>query len=149
MKNGTLLLAIFLTLLNTANGYSQNSADSLAIKNASMEYVEGWYQADAERMARSLHPDLVKRAVRDLPKGGRPILGHLSKTTLVEYTRAGGGKDTPEEKLFYELTILDIYNGIATVKAVSADYVDYLHLAKWHGQWMIVNILWDNRQNMG
>lgn len=148
MKNGTLLVAIFLTLSSAAKIYSQNSADSLAIKNASMDYVEGWYQADAKRMARSLHPDLVKRAVRDLPKGGRPVLGHLSKTTLVEYTHAGGGKDTQKEKLFYELTILDIYKGIATVKAVSADYVDYLHLAKWHGQWMIVNILWDNRQDL-
>ena len=97
------------------------------------------------RMERSLHPDLAKRAVRQHPESGRPILHHLSKSTLVEYTNSGGGKDTPKEKLFYELTVLDVYKDIATVKAVSADYVDYIHLAKWNGQWMIVNILWDSR----
>ncbi len=96
-------------------------------------------------MERSLHPDLAKRAVRQHPKSGRPILSFLSKSTLVEYTNSGGGKDTPKEKLFYELTVLDVYKDIATVKAVSADYVDYIHLAKWNGQWMIVNILWDSR----
>ncbi|MFQ5675330.1 MAG: nuclear transport factor 2 family protein [bacterium] len=135
----------FLKLSSVVAGYAQSSEDSLAVKSASMDYVEGWYQADAERMARSLHPDLAKRAVRKLAKSGRPVLSHLSKTTLVEYTRAGGGKDIPKEKLFYDLTILDIYKDIATVKAVSANYVDYIHLAKWHGKWMIVNILWDDR----
>ena len=136
---------LFLMFASVAKGYSQSSADSLAIKSASMDYVEGWYEGNVERMKRSLHPDLVKRAVKELPKTKRPILNHLSKTTLLEYTNAGGGKDTPKEKLFYEVSILDIYKGIATVKGVSANYVDYLHLAKWNGKWMIVNILWDKR----
>ena len=63
----------FLMLISVAAGYSQSNDDSLAIKSASMDYVEGWYQADAERMARSLHPDLVKPAVRTLKKSGRPV----------------------------------------------------------------------------
>ena len=96
-------------------------------------------------MAKSLHPDLVKRTVREHSKAGQHLLIHISKTTLVEYTRAGGGKDTPKEKLFYEVDVLDVYKDIATVKGVSANYVDYLHLVKWNGQWMIVNILWDKR----
>ncbi len=111
-----------------------------------MDYVEGWYEADYERMESSLHPDLVKRVVREHPRSKRPILNHISKTTLVEYTRGGGGKDTPRDKLFYEVAVLDIYNGIATVKGVSANYVDYLHLAKWNDKWLIVNILWDDRK---
>ena len=107
--------------------------------------VRLWRNNPVERMQRSLHPDLVKRVVRLHPKTKAPLLNHISKTTLVEYTNGGGGKDTPKDKLFYDVKILDVYNGIATVKAVSANYVDYLHLAKWDGKWMIVNILWDNR----
>ncbi len=143
-----IVLFITVTMLSAvAVGYSQtNNNDELsAIQSASMDYVEGWYQGDAERMAKSLHPDLVKRTVRELSKTGQPLLIHISKTTLVEYTRAGGGKDTPKEKLFYEVDVLDVYKDIATVKGVSANYVDYLHLVKWNGQWMIVNILCDKR----
>jgi hypothetical protein len=144
MNSKALILAF--TILLTAASPQNNSDDTAAITKAAMDYVEGWYQGDGERMARSLHPDLVKRTVRPLTQNGRPVLAHISKTTLVEYTNAGGGKDTPREKLFYDLKILDVYNGIATVKAVSANYVDYLHLAKWEGKWMIVNILWDDRK---
>ena len=147
MNKAALFLAV-MTLSSVAVGYSQtNDNDELsALKSAAMDYVEGWYQGDAERMAKSLHPDLVKRRVRELSKTGQPLLNHISKTTLVEYTRAGGGKDTPKDKLFYEVDVLDVYKGIATVKGVSANYVDYLHLAKWNGKWLIVNILWDNRK---
>lgn len=144
MKQAVLLLS-FLTLLSVSNVRSQTNDESTLVKNAAMDYVEGWYEGNVERMQRSLHPDLVKRAVRKHPKTGRPILNHLSKTTMIEYTNAGGGKDTPKDKLFYDVTILDIYKGIATVKGVSANYVDYIHLAKWNDKWMIVNVLWDNR----
>ena len=143
--NKIALFLAFLTLLSFTVGYSQTTDESSAIRSAAMDYVEGWYEGNVERMKRSLHPDLVKRAVFEHPKTKRPILNHLSKTTLLEYTNAGGGKNTPKEKLFYEVTILDIYKGIATVKGLSANYVDYIHLAKWNGKWMIVNILWDKR----
>ena len=137
---------VFLALSSVETGYSQTTDQSSVIKSAAMDYIEGWYQGDAERMAKSLHPDLVKRTVRELSKTGQPLLNHISKTTLVEYTRAGGGKDTPKDKLFYEVDVLDVYKGIATVKGVSANYVDYIHLAKWNEKWVIVNILWDNRK---
>ena len=147
MKILTILLCACMLFVAASGPKGSDQDQSAAIKAAAMDYVEGWYQADGERMQRSLHPDLVKRVVRLHPKTKAPILNHISKTTLVEYTNGGGGKDTPKDKLFYDVKILDVYNGIATVKAVSANYVDNLHLAKWDGKWMIVNILWDNRQN--
>ncbi len=140
------VLFIVVALLSPLTLFAQNREDSLAIKSASMDYVEGWYEADYKRMESSLHPDLVKRVVREHPRSKNSILNHISKTTLVEYTRGGGGRDTPREKLFYEVDVLDVYKGIATVKGVSANYVDYLHLAKWNDKWLIVNILWDDRK---
>jgi hypothetical protein len=29
------------------------------------------------------------------------------------------------------------------VKLMAADWVDYLHLARWNGRWVIVNVLWE------
>jgi len=37
--------------------------DRDAVIKACLDYAEGWYTGDAERMQRSLHPDLVKRTI--------------------------------------------------------------------------------------
>jgi hypothetical protein len=119
--------------------------DSIAIHQAASDYEGGWYEANVERIARSLHSNLAKRAVRKDGKGIE-FLYHLGKEQMLEKTKEGGGSDTPEAKRHYEITILDKYEEIATVKAVSNEYIDYLHIAKQDGQWRIVNGLWtDNR----
>jgi hypothetical protein len=54
------------------------------------------------------------------------------------------GPAWPDEELNSRArTILDRFENVASVKA-DADYgVDYLHMAKWNGEWLIVNILWE------
>ncbi len=37
--------------------------DKELIITAVLDYVEGWYTADAQRMTRALHPKLAKRRV--------------------------------------------------------------------------------------
>jgi hypothetical protein len=133
-------------LLAPPIGASEGSPDSAAIEKTVLDYIEGWYAADHERMERALHPDLAKRAINVNPKTGRSILSHLTASTMVEYTRGGGGSETPREKQKNVVTILDVHEGIASAKAVSVDYVDYVHLAKWNDRWVIVNVLWDRAE---
>ncbi len=119
--------------------------DSAAIHQAASDYYSGWYEANVERIARSLHPDLAKRAIRN-DERGKDFLYHLSKEQMLEKTKEGGGSDTPVAERRCEITILDRYEEMATVKVVATRYIDYLHLAKQDGQWLIVNALWtDNR----
>jgi hypothetical protein len=66
--------------------------------------------------------------------------------TLVQYTRSGGGKRTPVEKQQKDVTILDRFNNAAMVKIVAADWVDYLQVAKFNGEWKIINVLWELKQ---
>jgi hypothetical protein len=61
---------------------------------------------------------------------------------MVEKTRQGGGTDAPSDKRYYDVSVLDVYGDIASVRANSYDYVDYLHLARSEGRWVIVNALW-------
>src|SRR5918912_821839 len=75
-----------------------SDADREAIKATALDYIEGWYEGNAERMERALHPELAKRIVRTDPKTGNSQLGQMSAMTLVLGTRAGGGKQTPKEK---------------------------------------------------
>jgi len=94
-------------------------------------------------MERALHPELAKRIVRTDPKSGRSNLGQMSAMTLVQFTRSGGGKQTPKEKQQKDVSILDVFENAASVKVVASDWVDYLHMAKWSGRWVIVNVLWE------
>lgn len=38
--------------------------DTMAIQQTALDYAEGWYTADAERMQRALHAGLAKRTLR-------------------------------------------------------------------------------------
>jgi Putative lumazine-binding len=120
-----------------------SQTENEAIKQTALDYIEGWYEGNAERMERALHPELAKRIVRTDPKSGRSNLGQMSAMSLVQGTRRGGGKETPKEKQQKDVTILDVFENSASVKVVASEWIDYLHVAKWNGRWVIVNVLWE------
>lgn len=120
----------------------QTAADTAGIRAAALDYIQGYYTADAARMERAVHPDLAKRIIGRNERG-RSTLGHQSAMTLVQGTRNGGGSDTPEADRHDDVTIFDIYGNTASAKIYASGWVDYLHLAKWNGRWVIVNVLWE------
>ena len=122
----------------------QSAADSAAIVETARDYIIGWYEGDSARMERALHPQLAKRIVRTGPDG-RSTLGHMTAAELVRGTRSGGGRNTPSEHRRSDIRILDAFGGAASVRVDAANWVDYLHLAKSDGRWLIVNVLWELR----
>src|SRR5882672_12246498 len=133
----TIMLFSFVSLAR-----AQSPADATAIKQTALDYIEGWYEGNAERMERALHPELAKRIVRTNQEGNSR-LDQMSAMSLVLGTRRGGGKNTPAEKQQKDVTILDVYENAASVKVVASDWIDYLHMAKFNGKWVIVNVLWE------
>jgi hypothetical protein len=120
-----------------------DATDLAAIRQAALDYMQGWYEGDVERMQRCLHPELAKRRIIRDPQTGEERFRHVTKQLLVDLTQQGGGRDdAPAEKRSYDVVILDVCGDIASVQADSYDYVDYLHLARSQGQWLIVNVLY-------
>ena len=113
-----------------------------AILRVAADYIESWFEGDAERMRRSLHPDLVKRSVDQGGIAGEPKLDTIRAEIMVRATRAGGGTKYPRG---HDVTILDQYDDMATVKVTSTPYVEYLHVARFGESWLIVNVLWKRR----
>jgi hypothetical protein len=139
-------IAYLLTLLALALArptHAQTAADSAAIRATALDYIDGYYTADAARMERALHPDLAKRII-NTDQQGRSRLGQMSAMTLVQGTRAGGGKDEAVKR--EDVKILDIFQNTASVRIDAGTWVDYLHIAKWNGRWVIVNVLWEVRR---
>ena len=140
------LLLLGAMLLLSVNVHAQKpspEADAAAIKQTALDYIEGWYEGNPERMERALHPELAKRIVMTDPKSGRSRLDQMGAMTLVHYVKAGGGTKTPKDQQQKDVTILDIYENAACAKIVAANWVDYLQLARVEGRWVIVNVLWE------
>jgi hypothetical protein len=138
------LVAIFLVCGFEVRGQTlaASDTDQAAIKQTALDYLEGWYEGNAERMERALHPELAKRIVRTNQEG-HSRLDQMSAMSLVQGTRRGGGKNTPKERQQKDVTILDVFENAASVKVVASDWIDFLHLAKFNGRWVIVNVLWE------
>ena len=140
MRRALTVLAVLLGVV-AVPVVAQSAADSAAIRETALNYVEGWYTGDAARMERALHPDLAKRIVRQGPQGSR--LNSMTAAELVEGTRRGGGKETPAAQQQKDVVILDVFQNAASVRATMSGWVDYMHMAKWNGEWRIVNVLWE------
>ncbi|HKS05385.1 MAG TPA: nuclear transport factor 2 family protein [Gemmatimonadaceae bacterium] len=125
--------------------HAQTAADTAAIKQAALDYIEGWYEGNGERMERALHPDLAKRIINTNPQNGRNVLGHQSAMTLVQNTKARASNPTPANERRKDVRILDIFGNTASVRIDAASWIDYLHVAKWNGRWVIINVLWELR----
>jgi hypothetical protein len=138
-----LIVSIFFFVAGVkAQTASAPNEDREAIKQTALDYIEGWYEGNADRMERALHPDLAKRIVNTNDRG-RSRLDQMGALGLIQGTRAGYGKNTPKEKQLKDVTILDIFGNAASVKIVATDWIDYLHVAKYNGHWVIVNVLWE------
>ena len=137
------VLAALIVIANRPLAAQTAAQDSAGIRRAALDYIDGWYTADGARMESALHPELAKRIMMTDPASGRSRLMQQSAMTLVLNTRAGGGSQTPAPQRRDEVTILDIYGGAASARIRASTWVDYLHLAKANGKWVIVNVLWE------
>ena len=129
-------------MINAASAQAQTVADSSAIVATALDYIDGFYTSDAARMERALHPELAKRIVVD-PAGPESRLQNMSAEQLIDATAGGGAARIPDDAKKTDVSILDIYNNVASVRIDAGLWIDYLHIARWNGEWKIVNVLWE------
>ena len=111
--------------------------DQDLIRRTALDYFEGWFDGDAARMERALHPDLVKRS----PGEHASPLGITTAERMVEMTKLGEGRaDAADRRI--EVEILDVYEDISSVLVRSVPYHEYLHLVRTRDGWRIANALW-------
>lgn len=139
-----LLTVICLVLALAAPALAQaDDADHKAIEATALDYGMGWYEGDAERMERALHPDLAKRVVAPDPRSGKGKIDHMSAMKLVQSTRAGYGTKVAPETRKTVVTIIEVYGNAAIVKLEMHEWIDFMQMAKLDDRWVIVNVLWE------
>ena len=110
------------------------SADTDAIVATARDYFEGWFDGDAERMDRVLHPELVKRSFE--------LKRTTTKDQMVAWTAEGEGKNEDPGERGIEVEVVDLHDDIASAVVRSTVYREYVHLVRTDEGWKIVDALW-------
>jgi len=132
-------LLVLLVVNLPAVTQSQKTSDESAIRAAVTDYIEGYYQGDAARMEKSLHPHYLKHTISG--SDGKLRMTEWTGLQMVQDVRANGPVDLPASKKKGQITVLDIAGDIASAKLVTAHWTDYLTLSKWNGEWKIVSVV--------
>ncbi len=111
-----------------------------AIREAVLDYAEGYYERAPERMTRAISPLLTKRALV-APPGLPPFLSQMNAEMLIEATR-GGGPRPPAADRRMVVEVLDANGEVASARVFSVLFNDYVHLARREGRWQLVSVLW-------
>ena len=138
---GTVVIAM---LMLTAGWMVQadSSSEEAAVRAAVLDYVEGVYEVAPERIERSVHPEMAKRGFArrspDQPYREIPMTYEGLVKLAGSYNENGHiGEDAPKEIEIYE-----VLDQTASIKLTAQWGIDYMHLAKYDGQWKIVNVMW-------
>jgi hypothetical protein len=117
------------------------TTDEVAVVQAALDYFEGWFEGDAARMERALHPELAKRSIGQLSSDSER-LETITRPQMLEDTASGEGRRRDPGDRRIEVDVEDMSGMIANVTVRSAVYVEYLQLVRTQGGWRIVNALW-------
>ena len=145
MPRSFLFTLAFLLLAIPVSAQQEANADREAVRQAVLDYVEGIYNVEPQRIERSVSPNLAKLGFyRPVAETAYRPARAMAYQQLVEiaktYNKEGKlRKDAPKI-----IEIYDVLDQTATVKLTAEWGTDFMHLAKIDGKWMIVNVLWQS-----
>jgi hypothetical protein len=118
--------------------------DREEVRQAALDYVESLYEVDSMRVVRSVHPELIKYGYhkRDGDYHGSPMNYQELKDLAASWNK--DQKRVDPETATKEAVVFDVLDKTASAKVVAHWGVDYLHLVKEDGTWMIRQILWQS-----
>ena len=140
-RTGPLLLAG--TLCLPAFAAAQEAVDEAGVERTALDYLEGFYEGSTEKLRRSVHPDAHKFgfAMRDGAYHRVPMSFDemLAYATDVEETGNHPPEDAPRR-----VDVLDVLDQTAVAKVHAWWGSDYLTMARYDGEWKIVQVLWQS-----
>jgi hypothetical protein len=115
--------------------------DRAAIVRTALDYFEGWFDGDAGRVERALHPQLAKRSLGQVSSDPER-LETITAPQMVEAAANGEGRRQDPGDRRIQVDVEQVYGTIANATVRSAVYVEYLQLVRTGDGWRIVNALW-------
>jgi hypothetical protein len=138
--------AAMVTLAISGSALAQNSApdkEKAAVQAAALDYLEGIYNVQPERIERSVHPTLNKRGFYKKDASAPYVESPMTYEQLVKLA-ASWNKEGKRDTSVREITVLDMLDQTAVVKLKASWGIDYMFLGKFDGKWKITQILWQS-----
>lgn len=146
-----LLFALVLTSMFTLK--AQTRQDSFEIARVAKDYLESQHTPNPKQMENALHPRMVKRTVwKDKVTEKEYISEYFAENMVILAERYNVKGDKFPKNPRIEVKLLDVSDKTASVKLLADEWIDYMHLAKVNGQWIIINVLWqynDSKRHQG
>ena len=125
---------------------AQSSSDSVAIRRALLDYIEGFYEGDSAKLMRSVRPEVYKIGFyrpADSTRYGAPIQmtwkGFLDYAGRVKARNQPPAADAPKG-----VQLLDVLDQTASGKVTAWWGTDYMLLGRFDGKWMVTHVLWQS-----
>ena len=139
------ILLALITLFVATFSYAETTTDTEAVKKASMNYIEGFYEGNTDKLKSCLIPTMRKHGFWKKKGSGKfQNAGSMSFEQALAY--AAGVKKSgkfPKADAPKKIEVLEVLDKIAVSKVTAWWGRDYLLLAKNDGKWMIRQILWE------
>lgn len=134
-----------LTLITFCCVFTFSQAQEDEVKLACMNYIEGFYEGDANKLKSCLQPTLNKFGFwKDKESGDYNQVDHMSFDQALAYAekvKANKRFAKPDDPKIVE--VLNVGNSIAAAKVKAKWGIDYILLSKRGDKWMIEQVLWE------
>lgn len=141
------LLLAGLCLLAGTGLHAQDTgtaADRAAVRRAVLDYVEGFYEGDADKLTRSISPGVYKYGYG---LRGQEYVGMQMRFPAGFLGFAQGvreGRNRPPANAPREIVLFEVQDQTASAKLTAWWGTDYLLLGKQDGRWMITHVTWQS-----
>lgn len=124
-----------------AGGPEVSGPDAAAVKQVLFDYASSYFEGDAGKMEKTLHPSILNRGVVYSRTSGSTALITATAEAMLAGARDGRIR-MDEDKRNVAVEVLDIQGPMASARVSSALWYDYVTLMNDDGHWVIVNSLW-------
>ena len=121
---------------------AQTTNDEKAIRQAILNYVESFYNADTTKIYASVHPELAKRGY--YKRNNTYQEATMTFNQMVSLSKRWSKNNPVPADAPKEISVFEVKDKIASAKLKAMWGTDYFHLAKTDGSWKIINVMWQD-----
>ena len=142
MARSSLIVMVLMSML-AIPATGEELSDEDQVRAAILDYVEGIYLVQPERIERSVSPELTKVGYSYRDGNYREIpMSYERLVNLAKNYNADGEIDP--ETAPKEVVVFEAMDKTASGKLVAQWGIDLFHLVKEDGRWKILHVLWQS-----
>ena len=139
-----LLLGLF-SLAPATRAGAQAADDRAAVRRAVLDYVEGFYEGDTAKLARSVRPDVAKSGFWRARDSSSYVWEAMPWEEFVSYANRVKARGRPAPASAPKtIVVFDVQDRTASAKLTAFWGTDYILLGKYDGRWRVSHVLWQS-----